>query len=128
MNRFNRKEVITRLTLKAKTVCNNVYSSRPSAKIADRMKEFIVVKISEMDPYADTHNIAYAQFICYTKDKQEGIENINASENLIDGIVNLLPFDDGLISCNCSPVMLDSKPDGMGYHATIIQQKLVIKL
>jgi hypothetical protein len=127
-NRYKRKEVLQELYNKAKTVCDKVYtSSRPSA--TDKMNKFIVVRLPQgIDPYADTHNIAYAQMNCFVRDRQGGVENNDLLEELIDGVVNLLPFDDALMSCNDKPVILDTKSDGMGFHSTIIQFKLVIKL
>lgn len=127
-NRYRRKEVLQELWTKALTVCDKVYTtSRPTA--TDKMDRFIVVRLPQgIDPYADTHNIAYVQIICFVKDRQGGIENVNAEEEMVEGITSLLPFNDALMSCNDKPVVLDSKSDGMGFHSVIVQFKVVIKL
>ena len=127
-NRYQRKDVLEALAAKAKTVCDRVYtSSRPTA--TDKMDAFIVVRLPQgIDPYADTHNIAYVQMNCFVRDRQGGVENVNVMEELIEGVTSLTPFNDELMSCNGSPLVLDTKSDGMGFHSTIIQFKVVIKL
>lgn len=127
-NRYQRKDVLEALAAKAKTVCDRVYtSSRPTA--TDKMDAFIVVRLPQgIDPYADTHNIAYVQMNCFVRDRQGGVENVNVMEELIEGITSLTPFNDELMSCNGSPLVLETKSDGMGFHSTIIQFKVVIKL
>ncbi len=125
-NRYKRKEVLQALCLKAATVCEKVFpNSRPSA--TEQMGQFIVVRLPQgIYPYADTHNTAYVQMICYVRDKQSG-EDVTREEALIDGISSLVPFNDSLMSCNDTPRILVSKSDGMGFHSTVIQFKIVIK-
>lgn len=127
-NRYQRRDVLESLWAKAKTVSGHVFTSgRPIA--TDKMDEFIVVRLPQgIDPYADTHNIAYVQMNCFVRDRQGGIVNEDEMEELIDGIVGLLPFDDALMSCNEKPLVMDCKSDGMGFHSTIIQFKIVIKV
>ena len=127
-NRYQRRDVLESLWAKAKTVSGHSFpSSRPIA--TDKMDEFIVVRLPQgIDPYADTHNIAYVQMNCFVRDRQGGIVNEDDMEELIDGIVGLLPFDDALMSCNEKPLVMDCKSDGMGFHSTIIQFKIVIKV
>lgn len=127
-NRYKREDVLNELYNMALTVCDKVFtSSRPTA--TDKMDSFIVVRLPQgIDPYADTHNIAYVQMNCFTRDKQGGIANETAMEELVDGVINLLPYDDDLISCNSKPIILETKSDGMGFHSTIIQFKIVIKV
>lgn len=127
-NRYQRRDVLESLWAKAKTVSGHVFtSSRPIA--TDKMDEFIVVRLPQgIDPYADTHNIAYVQMNCFVRDRQGGIVNEDEMEELVDGIVGLLPFDDALMSCNEKPLVMDCKSDGMGFHSTIIQFKIVIKV
>lgn len=112
----------------AKTVSEHVYtSSRPSA--TEKMDDFIVIRLPQgIDPYADTHNTAYVQMNCYVRDRQGGVENVGVMERLTDGVVNLFPYDDTLISTVDAPIVLETKSDGMGFHSTIIQFKIIIKL
>lgn len=127
MNRYKRKEVLEALYTMAKRVSNNVFtSSRPMAH--DKLDDFIVIRLPQgITPYADTHNISYVQMVCYVRDRKGGVENVNKMETMIDGIVTQLPFGDSLMSNNDTPIVLDAKSDGMGFHSTIIQFKIVIK-
>ena len=126
-NRYNRKEVLMMLTDMAKSVCDNVFvSTRPQSK--QPYNEFLVVRVGNIDPYAQTHNIATVQINCFAKDRDGGVEAADRIETLIDGVTSLLPFDNERMSCNENPIILPSVSDGMGYHAVIIQFKLIIKL
>lgn len=127
-NRYKRKEVLQALYTKASTVCDKVFtSSRPTA--TDKMDEFIVVRLPQgIDPYADTHNIATVQMNCFVRDRQGGIAREDVIEEMIEGVTALLPFNDTLMSCNDTPLILGTVSDGMGFHSVIIQFKIVIKL
>ena len=127
-NRYKREEVLQELYDKALTVCDKVFtSSRPTA--TDKMDEFIVIRLPQgIDPYADTHNTAYVQMNCFVRDRQGGIANESVIEQMIDGVASLTPFNDELIACNDTPLVLETKSDGMGFHSTIIQFKIVIKI
>ena len=127
-NRYKRKDVMESLFTMAKTVCDTVYTSnRPIA--AQKKDTFIVVRLPQgISAYADTHNIAYVQMNCFVRDRQGGIVNEDVMEELIDGVTALLPFDDELMSCNEKPLLMECKSDGMGFHSTIIQFKIVIKV
>lgn len=111
----------------AKSVCDHVFvSTRPQSKPS--YTDFLVVRVGNIEPYAQTHNIATAQINCFSKDRDGGVEAVDRIESLIDGVTSLLPFDNERMSCNENPVILPSVSDGMGYHAVIIQFKLIIKL
>jgi len=126
-NRYNRQEVLQMLVDKAKSVCENVFvSTRPQSKPS--YTDFLVVRVGNINPYAQTHNIATVQINCFSKDRDGGVEAVDRIETLIDGVTSLLPFDNELASCNENPIILPSVSDGMGYHAVIIQFKLIIKL
>lgn len=122
------KAVLEDLVTKAKTVCPKVFTStRPVA--TDQMDKFIVVRLPQgLEPYADTHNIAIGQIIIFVRDRQGGIENVSVEEDMIEGISALFPFNNALMSCNNTPLVLGSKSDGMNFHSIIIQFKLVVKL
>lgn len=127
-NRYKRQEVLQELYKKALTICDKVYtSSRPTA--TDKMDAFVVIRLPQgIRPYADTHNTAYVQINCFARDKAGGIVSEDIMERLVDGVTNLLPFDDTLMSCNEKPLVLETKSDGMGFHSTIIQFKVIIKV
>jgi len=125
---FKRKLVLAELYNKAKEVCDKVYtSSRPTA--TDKMDKFIVVRLPQgIRPYSDTHNTAYAQIIVFVRDKQGGVEDVDSEETLIESITSIFPLDDSLISVNDAPILLETKSDGMGFHSTTIQFRVVIKV
>ena len=109
------------------TKCNEVYMTNRETVKATTDK-FVIIKLPQgIDPYADTHNIAYVQFLLFAKDVNNGVESIDRLEKLIDGISDLFPFNNGHISCNDTPIQLPSTSDGMGYHSVIMQFKIVIK-
>jgi hypothetical protein len=62
------------------------------------------------------------------RDRQGGIAREDVMEEMIEGITALTPFNDSLMSCNDTPLILNTVSDGMGFHSTIIQFKIVIKL
>ena len=126
-NRYNRQAVLTALRNKVLTVCNEVYTSnRETVKTSSN--QFVVIRLPQgIDPYADTHNMAYVQFQLFAKDVSNGVEGVARMETLVDGISTLFPFNDGFISCNDTPIMLASQSDGMGYHSIIMQFQIVIK-
>ena len=124
---YKRKEVLQELEGKAAMFSQNVFSTRPSA--TDQMDDFIIVRLPQgITPYADTHNTAYVQMICFVRDRQGGRENIERMDELIQGVVSMVPFNDSLMSCNDAPLVLETKSDGMGFHSTIIQFHVVIKI
>lgn len=127
-NRYKRKEVLQELYAKASTVCDKVFtSSRPTA--TEKMDEFIVVRLPQgIDPYADTHNIATVQMNCFVRDRQGGVAREDVMEEMVEGVTAIVPFNDSLMSCNDTPLILNTVSDGMGFHSTIIQFKIVIKL
>lgn len=124
---YKRKEVLEELESKVAVFSQNVFSTRPSA--TDQMDDFIIVKLPQgIDPYADTHNVAYVQMNCFVRDKQGGREQIEKMDELIQGVTSIVPFNDELMSCNDIPLVLGTQSDGMGFHSTIIQFKVVIKI
>lgn len=126
-NRYHRKEVLEDLYNKLLTVSDNVFvASRPVAW--EQMDSFVVIRLPHgISPYADPHSISTVQVVCFVRDKQGGIEDTVSIERLVDGVISLLPFDDAVMRCNDHPLVIDAKADGMGFHSTIIQFKVIIK-
>lgn len=127
-NRYRRKEVLEALKDMVKPICPDVHtSSRETVKTTS--EKFVIIRLPQgIDPYADTHNTAYAQFHLFARDIANGVESVVRMEELIDAVSALFPFNTELMSCNDTPLLLDSKSDGMGYHSCIMQFKIVIKL
>ena len=112
----------------ASGVCENVFvENRPAA--CDQMDEFIVVRLPQgIEPYADTHDIAYVQIICFARDKQKGLVDAVRLSNSVSRVKSLCPFNDGFISCNEKPKQAGITSDGTGFHSIVIQFKIVICL
>lgn len=127
-NRFKRKEILQTICNRIGTICSNVYpNTRPSA--TDRMDSFVVVRLPlGVRPASDIHNYSTIQLQCYVRDKKSGVENVSAEEELIDNVLEVMHFSDSLMNCCHTPVILDSKSDGMGFHSTIIQINATIKI
>lgn len=127
-NRYKRKEVVTALTEMVKTFCDEVHTSNRET-VKTTSNQFVIVKMPQgIQPYADTHNTAYVQFHLFAKDISNGVESITRMDDLIEGASGLFPFNTELMSCNDTPIQLESKSDGMGYHSVIMQFRIVIKV
>lgn len=127
-NRYKRKDVMEALRNMIVPICPDVHTSnRETVKTSS--DKFVIIKMPQgIDPYADTHNTAYVQFHLFAKDIANGVESLQRMEDLVDSVSNLLPFNTELMSCNDIPVLTESKTDGMGYHSSILQFKIVIKV
>lgn len=127
-NIYKRKEVLAALRGMVLPVCADVHtSSRETVKTSSN--QFVIIKLPQgIRPYADTHNTAYVQFQLFAKDISNGVESVDRMESLIDGISSLIPFDTELMSCNEKPILTGSVSDGMGYHSSILQTKILIKI
>lgn len=127
-NRYKRKDVMEALRNMIVPICPDVHTSnRETVKTSS--DKFVIIKMPQgIDPYADTHNTAYVQFHLFAKDIANGVESLQRMEELVDSVSNLLPFNTELMSCNDIPVLTESKTDGMGYHSSVLQFKIVIKV
>ena len=127
-NRYKRKDVLDALRKMVLPICSEVHTSNRET-VKTTSKQFVIIKLPQgIEPYADTHNTAYVQFQLFAKDVANGVESVERMESLIDGISGLFPFNTSLISCNETPFLTDSKTDGMGYHSSVMQFKIVIKV
>ena len=127
-NRYKRKDVLAALRQMVLPICSDVHtSSRETVKTTS--DKFVIIKMPQgIDPYADTHNTAFVQFHLFAKDISNGVESVQRMEELIEAFSGLFPFNTELMCCNDTPILLDSKSDGMGYHSTVMQFRIVIKL
>lgn len=127
-NRYKRKDVLAALREMVLPICSDVHtSSRETVKTTSN--KFVIIKMPQgIDPYADTHNTAFVQFHLFAKDISNGVESVQRMEELIEAFSGLFPFNTELMCCNDTPLLLGSKSDGMGYHSTVMQFRIVIKL
>lgn len=127
-NRYKRKDVLSALRAMIVPICADVHTSNRET-VKTTSKQFVIIKLPQgIEPYADTHNVCYVQFHLFVKDISNGVESIERMENLIDSVSALFPFNTDLMSCNEKPLLLASKSDGMGYHSSVMQFKIIIKV
>lgn len=127
-NRYKRKDVLEALRQMVLPMCSDVHTSNRET-VKTTSDKFVIIKMPQgIDPYADTHNTAFVQFHLFAKDISNGVESIQRMEDLIDAFSTLFPFNTELMCCNDTPLLTGSKSDGMGYHSTVMQFRIVIKL
>lgn len=127
-NRYKRKDVLDALRKMVLPICSEVHTANRET-VKTTSNQFVIIKLPQgIEPYADTHNTAYAQLHLFAKDVANGIESVDRMESLIDGCSGLFPFNTSLMSCNEKPLLTDAKSDGMGYHSCVMQFKIVIKV
>ena len=132
-NRFKRKEVLEALLKLMSNVVQEVYTTvRPTVK--ETSKNWAVVSLPYgINASTSTLNYAHARIQLFYKDRENGIENVNAGEELIDKTIEAMDRDLSvggrfahLMTCNDQPRVLYFKSDHMGYHSVVIQFKLII--
>lgn len=127
-NRYKRQDVLKALREMILPICDDVHTANRET-VKTTKNQFVIIKMPQgITPYADTHNTAYVQFQLYAKDVSNGVESVTRMEGLIEGVSGLFPFHTELISCNDTPLLTESKSDGMGYHSCIMQFKIIIKV
>jgi hypothetical protein len=132
-NRYKRKEILEALFTMMQGVVDEVYTTnRPTTK--DPTQDWAVVKLPYgINAESSITNNAYAQIQLFYKDRQNGIESVNGGEVLIDDTIAAIKeqlVEGGtyghLMTCNEEPRLMSFKSDFMGYHAVVIQFKLII--
>lgn len=128
INRYKRKAVLEALREMVLSFCPEVHTSNRET-VKTTSDRFVIIRMPQgIEPYADTHNTAYVQLQLFAKDISNGVESVQRMEGLIESASSLFPFNTELMSCNDTPLLLDSRSDGMGYHSCIMQFKIIIKV
>lgn len=132
-NRYKRKEILQALFTMMQGVVGEVYTTnRPTTK--DPTQDWAVVKLPYgINAESSITNNAYAQIQLFYKDRQNGIENVNGGEVLIDNTIAAIKEQlvaggtyGHFMTCNEEPRVMYFKSDFMGYHAVVIQFQLII--
>lgn len=132
-NRFKRKEVLNALFTMMSDIVEEVYTTeRPNVK--DTTQNWAVVSLPYgINAETSTLNYAFARIQLFYKDREKGIENVDTGEELVDKTINAMKRDlvaggryESLMTCNDEPRVLYFKSDNMGYHAIVIQFKVII--
>ena len=124
---YKRRDVLLELREMILPICSDIHTSNRET-VKTTKKQFVIIKMPQgISPYADTHNTAYVQIHLFVKDISNGIESVEKMESLVEQVSSLFPFSSDLMSCNETPLLLESKSDGMGYHSSVLQFRITIK-
>lgn len=132
-NRYKRKEILEALYTMMLDIVPEVYTTdRPVVK--DTSEQWAVVGLPYgINAESSIHNYAHARIQLFYKDNNNGIENVNSGEELVDktiAAINEQLVEGGrygdFITCNKEPRVVYFKSDHMGYHAIAIQFELII--
>ena len=125
--KFQRASILRELTeLVAGIGDNNVFChDRPTAKMPG-MEKFVVVRLPQGVRSASAiHSTSYCQIVVFAKDNDGGLEDTLTLEEMSDSVCELFPIVTPLFSAT-EPKLLNGGNDGLGFHALIIQAKLII--
>jgi len=124
---YKRRDVLLELREMILPICSDIHTSNRET-VKTTKTQFVIIKMPQgISPYADTHNTAYVQIHLFVKDIANGVESVEKMESLVEQVSSLFPFSSDLMSCNETPLLLESKPDGMGYHSSVLQFRITIK-
>jgi len=124
---YKRRDVLLELREMILPICSDIHTSNRET-VKTTKTQFVIIKMPQgISPYADTHNTAYVQIHLFVKDISNGIESVEKMESLVEQVSSLFPFSSDLMSCNETPLLLESKSDGMGYHSSVLQFRITIK-
>lgn len=132
-NRFKRKEILKAFFDMMSDIVEEVHTTdRPTVK--DSTKSWAVVSLPYgINAKTSINNDANARIQLFYKDRENGIENVDAGEELVDKTLNAMKRDlvaggryESLMTCNDEPRVIYFKSDHMGYHAIVIQFKVII--
>ena len=124
---YKRRDVLLELREMILPICSDIHTSNRET-VKTTKTQFVIIKMPQgISPYADTHNTAYVQIHLFVKDIANGIESVEKMESLVEQVSSLFPFSSDLMSCNETPLLLESKSDGMGYHSSVLQFRITIK-
>lgn len=124
---FQRAEILRQLTeIVADIADGNVFChDRPSA-ISPGVEKFIIVRIPQgIRSASDIHSTCVVQIVAFTKDNEGGLEDTLGLEEMASQVYDRLPITTPLFSA-IEPKQLNGGNDGLGFHALIIQLRLII--
>ena len=133
-NRFKRKAILEALLTMMSDIVEEVYTTeRPNVK--DTTRTWAVVGLPYgINAKTSITNDAFARIQLFYKDREKGIENVDLGEELVDKTIEAMKRDlvaggryESLMTCYEEPRVLYFKSDNMGYHAIVIQFKVIIR-
>ena len=132
-NRFKRKAILEALFTMMSDIVEEVYTTeRPNVK--DTTRTWAVVSLPYgINAKTSITNDAFARIQLFYKDREKGIENVDLGEELVGKTIEAMKRDlvaggryESLMTCNDEPRVLYFKSDNMGYHAIVIQFKVIV--
>lgn len=125
--KFPRADILRQLTELVSPISDgNVFChDRPSATYP-QMEKFIVVRLPQgIRSQSAIHSTSYCQIVVFAKDNEGGLENTLMLDEMTKKVCALLPIVTPLFSA-IEPKQLNGGNDGLGFHALIIQLRLII--
>lgn len=125
--RFQRADILRQLTeMMAEIGDGNIFcNDRPSA-IEPGMDKFVVVRLPQGILSASSiHDTSYCQIVVFAKDNGNGLEDTVTLDAMADAVCEHFPIVTPLFSA-IEPRLLNGGNDGLGFHALIIQSRLII--
>lgn len=124
---FPRADILRQLTeLVAEIGDGNTFcNDRPSATMPG-MEKFIVVRLPQGIRSASAiHSTSYCQIVVFAKDNAHGLEDTVTLDEMANEVCALFPIATPLFTA-IEPKLLNGGNDGLGFHALIIQARLII--
>lgn len=125
--KFQRAEILRQLTGIVTDIADgNVFcQDRPSA-VYPGMEKFIIVRLPQgMRSASDIHSTCIVQIVVFAKDNEGGLEDTPGLEEMASKVYDLIPITTPLFSA-IEPKLLNGGNDSLGFHALIIQLRLII--
>lgn len=125
--KFQRADILRRLTEAVASIGDgNVYChDRPTANFPG-VEKFVVVRLPQgIRSASSIHSTSYCQIVVFAKDNEGGLEDTLTLDEMANAVCGLLPMTNPLFSV-IEPKLLNGGNDGLGFHALIIQARLII--
>ena len=128
---FKVKDALLSLYGLGKLASDHVFTGNRPQATPEQMVDFVVVSIpSRIEPSAYGSGFGMMRVYCnieiYVKLKKSGMEDVNKMAQMIDEILEAMPYQDKAVQISRPQVMLRGN-DGLGFSATLIRAELLIK-
>ena len=128
---FKVRDALQSLYGLGKLISVHVFTGNRPQATPEQMKEFVVVSIPsrlEALAYGGGYGVTsgYCNIEIYVKLKKSGLEDVNKMDEMLGGLLDILPYQDDIIQLARPQVMLRGS-DGLGFSAVLVRAELVIK-
>lgn len=128
---FKVKDALQSLYGLGKLASDYVFTGNRPQATPEQMADFVVVSIpSRIAPSTCGSGFGMMRGYCnieiYVKLKKSGMEDVNKMAQMIDEVLEMIPYQDDAVQVLRPQVMLRGN-DGLGFSATLIRAELLIK-